>query len=345
MSNKQSVWKKISDKFKGFFNKNKALPEGRGENVELQNRHQKFVKKLQKSNVIEQPVYVENSIENAIQQYLYSYLTQLQNNNVQQGDVAYRALTELAGKKEQDNKSYFAEQESLFSELQKNDYNLQDQAGTFMHIRNENFIKTHTKSEDINARLYLNPTRANSTELACQILNKMGKNPIYLKILRDNSIKNGASRNEKIVIYLRQDEVPQVTNNIMQILKERPELFNDANYMNPFMKSIGGIMSYAPNPQTDMYRQIDGNIVNVSKSYNSVLSKALDDSTRNAIRDLMPDEYNPNDFPKALKQTIEQDSTKLINRIKEYLQVSQLNNSILDIKGIENIDRKTNEER
>ena len=135
MSNKQSVWKKISDKFKGFFNKNKALPEGRGENVELQNRHQKFVKKLQKSNVIEQPVYVENSIENAIQQYLYSYLTQLQNNNVQQGDVAYRALTELAGKKEQDNKSYFAEQESLFSELQKNDYNLQDQAGTFMHIR------------------------------------------------------------------------------------------------------------------------------------------------------------------------------------------------------------------
>lgn len=346
MRENKSFFKKIAEKFKGFFNKNKALPEGRGEWKNLPNKHKEFVSELQKNIMTDQPLYAENSIENAIQQYLYSYSTNLKNSTMNSKDkISYISLTELAGKSESGGQNYIAENEKMFDDLKQKGYILYDQANTFMHIRNQSFKNNYPQIEDINERIYLNPNRENVTELAKQILYRTGNNPIYLKILKDESIERGTTRNEKMVIYLAQEEMPQIVNTIVQISRDNPQLFKDTNYMNPFLKNIEGIMSYAPNPSSDKYKQINGNIVNVSKSYNSVLAKALEDSVQNSIRDLMPDGYNPKDFSKALDEMIEQKPAELINRMKEYLEVSQINNPILDIKGIPTRSERNNEER
>lgn len=282
-------------------------------------------------------------IEGAIQQYINSYIYLAKTENRLD---PYKALVNIAGKAEQ-GQSHTREQAIMLDDLKQSGYiireqNRNDGQVAFYHIDN-NAHKTYRQSgfED-NIRLYINPDRGNTFELVSEILNKMGKNPIYLKFMSDEQMSQ-TSRNEKIVIYTNDmmqkgntSNLNLVLNALNDIKKEKMNLFDGCEIMNPFMKTVEGIAAYAPEPKTKNYIQRDGKIRQVAQSYNSFLSTALDESLSTALNEMTSTRTNTFEGIQQLEKLMEYNPKELIEKVKLYLKQCQKNNPDIDIKGIEN---------
>lgn len=357
----------LIEKIQDFFNRSKlkALPEPakqrEADNKKSINasdaeytktgeeaRRQAFIEKIHANYQEKQPVqYSIKTVEGAIQQFLNAYVYE----SAKGDSSVYSILTGLGGRVEQERFNPIAE--NLFlNNLKKNkQFNIKNQHNAFYHIYNKEWQQAGL---DIDTRLYLNPTRENLIPMVEEILKRNGNNPIYLKLeteaqMQQKAMKN-EGRSEKIVIYAnggKDGNLGRIGQILTQIKNEKPEIFKGCEYMNPFMKNIDGIASYAPSPNTSNFIRLDGQTVNVSKSYNSFLAEALEESMNQALNDIaMSRKINGFDQLSRTQQVqklLETSPDKIILPMKRYLAQCQRNNPILDIKGIEKEQNKDKE--
>lgn len=357
----------LIEKIQDFFNRSKlkALPEPakqrEADNKKSINasdaeytktgeeaRRQAFIEKIHANYQEKQPVqYSIKTVEGAIQQFLNAYVYE----SAKGDSSVYSILTGLGGRVEQERFNPIAE--NLFlNNLKKNkQFNIKNQHNAFYHIYNKEWQQAGL---DIDTRLYLNPTRENLIPMVEEILKRNGNNPIYLKLeteaqMQQKAMKN-EGRSEKIVIYAnggKDGNLGRIGQILTQIKNEKPEIFKGCEYINPFMKNIDGIASYAPSPNTSNFIRLDGQTVNVSKSYNSFLAEALEESMNQALNDIaMSRKINGFDQLSRTQQVqklLETSPDKIILPMKRYLAQCQRNNPILDIKGIEKEQNKDKE--
>lgn len=357
----------LIEKIQDFFNRSKlkALPEPAKQreadnkksikasdaeytkNVE-EARRQAFIEKIHANYQGKQPVqYSIKTVEGAIQQFLNAYVYE----SARGDSSVYSILTGLGGRVEQERFNPIAENLFLNNLKQNKQFNIKNQHNAFYHIYNKEWQQAGL---DIDTRLYLNPTRENLIPMVEEILKRNGNNPIYLKLeteaqMQQKAMKN-EGRSEKIVIYAnggKDGNIGRIGQILTQIKNEKPEIFKGCEYMNPFMKNIDGIASYAPSPNTSNFIRLDGQSVNVSKSYNSFLAEALEESMNQALNDIaMSRKINGFDQLSRTQQVqklLETSPDKIILPMKRYLAQCQRNNPILDIKGIEKEQNKDKE--
>lgn len=311
-------------------------------------RRQAFIEKIHANYQEKQPVqYSIKTVEGAIQQFLNAYVYE----SARGDSSVYSILTGLGGRVEQERFNPIAENLFLNNLKQNKQFNIKNQHNAFYHIYNKEWQQAGL---DIDTRLYLNPTRENLIPMVEEILKRNGNNPIYLKLeteaqMQQKAMKN-EGRSEKIVIYAnggKDGNIGRIGQILTQIKNEKPEIFNGCEYMNPFMKNIDGIASYAPSPNTSNFIRLDGQTVNVSKSYNSFLAEALEESMNQALNDIaMSRKINGFDQLSRTQQVqklLETSPDKIILPMKRYLAQCQRNNPILDIKGIEKEQNKDKE--
>ena len=314
-------------------------------------RNRSFAEKLHETYKDEQPiVYPLNTVEGAIQQFLnaYAYETQRQNDDV------YSILTSIGGKVEH-GRSNQQEESAFLSELkQKNQINIINQNNAFFHLQTKSWIQ---KRLPINTRLYINPKRQNLIPMVREIIKKNGEKPLYLKFESDNQIQQKALRNngrsEKIVIYANNNEKYGNLGTIGKILTtikaENPELFDGCEYMNPFMKNIPSICSYAIDPATSRYVSLDGRNIEISKSYNTFLAKALEESLDHALADIEKsgkiNGFNGFNKGQQVRMMLESSPQSIVVPMKRYLAQCQKNNPALEIKGLEKNTQREEIER
>ena len=186
-------------------------------------------------------------------------------------------------------------------------------------------------------------------ELVSEILNKMGHQPIYLKFISDNYVEH-VSRNEKIVIYTNLESQENDINNLTQIInainvikQEKPYLFDRCNIINPFIKKIEGVIGYAKEPSSDIYKFQNGNSKRIAQSYNSFLAYALEESLSLSMQDFSPsDDITSNDqlFTQRLNYLFKNYSSDLINNVKLHLAQCQEKNPDLEIPGLPKIKQR-----
>lgn len=311
-------------------------------------RRQAFIEKIHANYQEKQPVqYSIKTVEGAIQQFLNAYVYE----SARGDSSVYSILTGLGGRVEQERFNPIAENLFLNNLKQNKQFNIKNQHNAFYHIYNKEWQQAGL---DIDTRLYLNPTRENLIPMVEEILKRNGNNPIYLKLeteaqMQQKAMKN-EGRSEKIVIYAnggKDGNIGRIGQILTQIKNEKPEIFKGCEYMNPFMKNIDGIASYAPSPNTSNFIRLDGQTVNVSKSYNSFLAEALEESMNQALNDIaMSRKINGFDQLSRTQQVqklLETSPDKIILPMKRYLAQCQRNNPILDIKGIEKEQNKDKE--
>lgn len=357
----------LIEKIQAFFNRSKlkALPEPakqrEADNKKSINasdaeytktgeeaRRQAFIEKIHANYQEKQPVqYSIKTVEGAIQQFLNAYVYE----SARGDSSVYSILTGLGGRVEQKRFNPIAENLFLNNLKQNKQFNIKNQHNAFYHIYNKEWQQAGL---DIDTRLYLNPTRENLIPMVEEILKRNGNNPIYLKLeteaqMQQKAMKN-EGRSEKIVIYAnggKNGNLGRIGQILTQIKNEKPEIFKGCEYMNPFMKNIDGIASYAPSPNTSNFIRLDGQTVNVSKSYNSFLAEALEESMNQALNDIaMSRKINGFDQLSRTQQVqklLETSPDKIILPMKRYLAQCQRNNPILDIKGIEKEQNKDKE--
>lgn len=311
-------------------------------------KRQAFIEKIHANYQEKQPVqYSLKTVEGAIQQFLNAYVYE----SARGDSSVYSILTGLGGRVEQERFNSIAENLFLNNLKQNKQFNIKNQHNAFYHIYNKEWQQAGL---DIDTRLYLNPTRENLIPMVEEILKRNGNNPIYLKLeteaqMQQKAMKN-EGRSEKIVIYAnggKDGNLGRIGQILTQIKNEKPEIFKGCEYMNPFMKNIDGIASYAPSPNTSNFIRLDGQTVNVSKSYNSFLAEALEESMNQALNDIaMSRKINGFDQLSRTQQVqklLETSPDKIILPMKRYLAQCQRNNPILDIKGIEKEQNKDKE--
>ena len=357
----------LIEKIQNFFNRSKlkALPEPakqrEADNKKSINasdaeytktgeeaRRQAFIEKIYANYQEKQPVqYSIKTVEGAIQQFLNAYVYESERGN----SSVYSILTGLGGRVERGQRNPIAENELLNDLKQNKQFNIINQNNAFFHIQNEAWKHAGV---GIDTRLYLNPANENLIPMVEEILKRNGNNPIYLKLeteaqMQQKAMKN-EGRSEKIVIYAnggKDGNLGRIGQILTQIKNEKPEIFKGCEYMNPFMKNIDGIASYAPSPNTSNFIRLDGQTVNVSKSYNSFLAEALEESMNQALNDIAISRkingFDQLSRTQQVQKLLETSPDKIILPMKRYLAQCQRNNPILDIKGIEKEQNKDKE--
>lgn len=349
----------LIERIRAFFNRNKlkALPEPeqprtvynkKSINVleaeytknDEEAKRQAFIEKIHANYQEKQPVqYSLKTVEGAIQQFLNAYVYESERGN----SSVYSILTGLGGRVERGQRNPIAENELLNDLKQNKQFNVVNQNNAFFHIQNEAWKHAGV---GIDTRLYLNPAKENLIPMVEEILKRNGNNPLYLKFESENQMQQKAEKNEgrseKIVIYAnggKDGNLGRIGQILTQMKSEKTEMFKGCEYMNPFMKNIDGIASYARDPNTSKFIRLDGQIVDISRSYNSFLAEALEESMNQALRDITMSRkingFEQLSKTQQVQRLLETSPEKIILPIKRYLAQCQRNNPVLDIKGIE----------
>lgn len=313
--------------------------------------------KITTSNLIsssepsEQLYFTEGSLDYAIDQYIKSVLVNYEKNQV---ISSYNSLISLSALDNSYKGNNQTNQEVFLENL--NDKKYSDKIA--LHVQKDRngkpcFFHVSTKGfpGDPTTRLYLNCERKNVALLADALSSELGDSDYYYKFGADEQT---GTRSEKFVFYVNEkgssDELSTIINALEQIKQKNPELLEDSEHINPFMKDINGFIAYAPDVSTSFYKNLSGNITPIAESYNSLLAEALNDSFLNSLQNISITEHDL-----ALKasgqtfgdvsaylttgicQSINEKPTylkKLINSMKNNLTIASRNNPELDIKGI-----------
>lgn len=357
----------IKQRIFGKFNKNRGLPKGK-ENIQYENNENVASSsnscKIQQSNV-EQKKF-DNSIklsympkpktlDYALEQYILGILYQINQRGMFR---SYRVLTELSSLDNSNPGNNARNEEILVNNILRSDkLNLRQQGNgkgmiAFNHVESKAPIKPY------DTRIYINCKRENIAELADKFIKEFGDNPFYFKFCTDaQSAKR--DRSERFVFYTSSEagELNTVMQTIERTKQKNPKLFEGAENVNPFMKNFDGYMAYAPEVG-DIFIGLDGKKKPISRSYNTLLSEALEDSFTHAIRDMFSKDYAlsakmgsqmPN-VASAYAIGVLEDIASSPNRLKELIQGMKQNlvkesikNPKLDINGI-NLQRENETE-
>ena len=206
---------------------------------------------------------------------------------------------------------------------------------------------------DYDSRIYLNCKQSNVALLADKLATEFGDSEYYFKFGANES---KSIRSEQFVFYLydKKDtsEFSRIINTIEKVKRENPNLLKGSENVNPFMKTYGGYIAYAPEIKDPNFVGLDGEKRAIDASYNTLLSEALKDSTVNAMQKLCATKKDLairvqgikiDDISGFLATGAFNDVLKNPEYLKEFIEdmkrsLTQLSmsNPQLDIKGIPN---------
>lgn len=336
-------WDYIKDK---LFNKKKYLPEPKDNTVNItgiNSKKQAFDEFLNVDIDIR-----PNTLDWAIDQYMLSLIAQ---ENSGKGINPYNALIQLGAIRNYTT-GYNQENQKIFLRNLNNGFygnntkiidEQKDENGNevFYHISN-----IPINEIEINYRMYLNCKKENVAILADRFAEELKEQDYYFKFT-GNSYE--FERSEQFVFYAKDEKDLQEKMMVIDKIKqENPKLFEGANCVNPFMKTVDGYLAYAPNLKNNEYVDLDGNThFNSVASYNDLLSNALKDSFVHsakeiALKGLNIDLSQCRDIyqilgSKSLEKIYQDNNLKMkfIESVKQKLKIASERNPELDIKGIE----------
>ena len=305
------------------------------------NKHKEFVKQYSNNETI--PVL--DTIEHAIDQYLkalnYLYKKQHVVNS-------YQALTSL--------ESYSNQQPGENEKIEKRLINIikthpnyksnlevieQKQSNgdvAFYHIRNKNYNYSYSENS---IRLYINILRENVAKFSTQLIEELQDENFYFKFISDNQLAK-TDRSESIVFYTNTDEVEKIVQSIDRIRQKKPQLVANTKGVNPFMKKINDFTGYAPDVD-GTYITENNKKINISPSFNTLLSHVLEDSYFSVAKEIISKDKNLTLLTNGeiyeqiepyvgLYPIISQKyNNQLIDKMKFKLEEAKLRNDRLDI--------------
>ena len=288
-----------------------------------------------------------NTVEFAIEQYLFGLVEQQE---LGMWYSPYKALTALCSMDNSNGGRNAKNEENLMKKInQRNDIVVINQpsssGGTcFKHVAHGRL----SGKEDY--RLYINCKRENIAALADRFIEEFGDSAYYFKFCTDEHAAE-IRRSEQFVFYVENEpgQVNEILQKIEKTKQKYPKLFEASQNMNPFMKNLSGFIGYAPDVE-GIYKNLKGEKIPISHSYNSLLSTALEDSFLHSVREVVSRDYdlsiktNGENLPKAkdyvkavLPDIIDRPEVlkKLISNMKENLVTLSKLNSELQINGID----------
>lgn len=278
----------IIEKIKEWFQrrKTKALPEAT-EYYELNDERKRFVQEMQVTEEQQVEEEVKNKyLENSLQLFFESY-QELLNTNTGYAD-AYNALVRINALGGDNNINAIQEQQLLEYLQSSGKYTIQNQVNKYDGLVDFYHIKTNgyeLPSDDKMIRIYLNCRNENTAELAKQLAYCNNVPNFYLKVDSTNAL-NRADRSEKIVIYTTEEQFDYCVSLINHIKTYRPDLFQDSEKTNPFMES-SDVMSYARQPISSTFYNLDGSTYQISQSANRYISTIIKESYMAAVREII----------------------------------------------------------
>ena len=341
------IWDYIKEK---LFNKKKTLPEPKENAInknEISSRKQAFNEILKVDMDIK-----PNTIESAIDKYILAIMrTDIPFNELS----TYNVLIRIGALPNIDDGNCFNNQKKFIEDVNKDLYGYRLDVKSDMEM-NENATKNDfyhainewKSAEDIKYRIYLNCEKTNVVELASRFAKELEEQDFYFKF---GAAENESERSEKFVFYLENEEdLEQKIAVINKVNREKPELFKNAHSVNPFLQTRNGYIAYAPEIHVGIYNDLRGEMKTIDKSYNTLLSEALQDSLLEATKEIamedldLPIESGVYNFTniRQLHQSKLLDciyynqslKIKAIDLIKKKLEIISEKNPELDIKGI-----------
>ncbi len=289
-----------------------------------------------------------NSIEFAIQQYLYGIQKQY---NEGRTFNSYTVLTSICGMDTSNSGNNLQNELEFLKKIDKDRKAIvinQPSANGGVCFRH---VQKGRNLGNTDRRLYINCKRENIAELAEKFYEEFGNNPYYFKFCTDEQA-DSKRRSEQFVFYVSSE--PHELNRTIQTIKRTkqkyPKLFEGSKNMNPFMKNVDGFIGYAPDVSDGIYYSLDGYSTPIAKSYNSLLGEALSDSFTYAIKDVVAQDYeltkktNGEIYERAypyIREVLEDvledpdKQRKLIEKMKVNLEKCTVRNPLLSIKGLE----------
>jgi hypothetical protein len=210
---------------------------------------------------------------------------------------------------------------------------------------------THGKvTGDEKIRLYLNCKREHTAELASKFIEEANDMPYYFKFCADEHAAK-TRRSEQFVFYVEDENAVNETMQVIERIKQKnPEMFQSSRYLNPFMKTISGYVGIAPNV-SGVYKNLRGENIPISQSYNSLLSEALEDALYHSVVDVVSRDFDLstkvegeklptiNDYVETVLGDIvlgrPDAMKKLVSGVKQNLVTLSKLNPELQIKGID----------
>lgn len=332
-----------------FIRRRKKLPEGKFQEDKKPKEPMYYDEALKFSKELSVGYTPKvDTLDFAIEQYLSGLLFQHQ-----QGEPysSYKALTMLCSLNNEYGGKNAKRETALIKELaDKRDVVIINQpselGGTcYRHIAHGEM----TGKEEY--RLYLSCKRADIAELASKFMEEFGDKAYYFKFCSDEHAAK-TRRTEQFVFYIENNE--EKLNEILQVIErtkqKNPKLFESSRNLNPFMKNLSGYIGYAPEVE-GIYKNLRGEKVPVSKSFNSLLSMALEDSFLHAVTEVVSRDFelsemvNGEKLPRArdyvktvLSEIVHErpDAMKnLVSNMKQNLITLSKINPELQINGIE----------
>lgn len=346
---KEPIFRRILNKIKEMFSKN-SIEENNFMTVDNNmvspskdsNKAFRDVNKLKSDEINIQ----QGTLDYALDQFLSSYYY----NTLKTGRInAYNALIYLGAKDIQVDDINKKVEENLLSELRAtNVFRIDEQKGKkdnntyFYHVFSPNY--KYDKNLDI-IKVYINCSRSNVASLAGELLTKMQDDNLYLKFSSDKQLESTA-RSEAIVIYTDENNINNILNNIENIAKDKPELFEGSESINPFLRKIGKVGYAKEIKPGSKYNNNKGEQETIAESYNTFLSRALEESFVEAVKKVIAFDKeltletngeisdDPGFYMTYFEKIRENHYRDFLNIMKQELRNVQKRNKCLDISGI-----------
>lgn len=325
--------------------KHKALPMPKIE----QNNNEIITGKEKRKQMQEElrkniPLIQSNTLDYAIDQYLKSLYIMYKETGMLK---SYKALTTLSSNEDKEDKGNKLKEEKFISKIKNNNkYRLIEQqskalgAPCFYHIKTQNYS---FKDEKNAARLYINLKRENVTDFSEKFIEELGEQEFYFKFDSDKQMEVD-KRSEKVVVYCKTSDLAEKVEAIRKVQLKYPKLLEGSKNTNPFLDTIDGYISYAPDPKTGYFIKRDGE-TEKAQSFNTLLSKALLESFTYASNNLVKRHpeitngktYNDATAYIALYPQMEKYNNELIEYVKKEVEKEKTRNPDLQyIKGEKN---------
>lgn len=199
----------------------------------------------------------------------------------------------------------------------------------------------------------MNCKQENVALLADKLATELGDSEYYFKF---NAAESKARRSEQFVFYVNDktdpDEFARIISSIERIKQTNPNLLEGSENINPFMKQYGGFVAYAPEITDPNFVGLDNRKTKITASYNSLLSKALNEATLASMQKLCATKLDLAEQVQGIKfedfsgflltgatdKVLQKPEylKEFIGDVKQNLMQLSFNNPQLDIKGIPN---------
>jgi|GEM_PF-5572641 len=180
--------------------------------------------------------------------------------NIAEGPGFYRVISHFNLVQSQDGESFMPEQGRVFDD--------------FLHVKTKK-LRPLEKTVDIECRLYLNIEGKSILAVAGKLLEASleNKTPLYMKFTPSDR------RNDTLLVYTDYATAPWFINTLKNMRKISPELFHNAENLNPLLGKVDGFIGFGEEP---VYRHTSFNDAR-ARAIGAILDHALQAFSKETI--------------------------------------------------------------